>query len=91
MIDQQHGSQKHILNTTRCFTETRKQVEAVSLCAEAGKSPIATYLNSGLGYIEMQLLVTLQSRPVKMSGHCKAMPGRVGGKENQQVDNRFPR
>lgn len=52
---------------------------------------MATNLNSGLGYIEMELLVILQSRPVKMPGHCKAMPGGVGGKENQQVYNRFPR
>lgn len=31
MIDRQHGSQKHTLNATRCFTEDRKQVEAVSV------------------------------------------------------------
>lgn len=52
---------------------------------------MASNFNFGLGNREMELLVILQSRTVKMPGHCKAMPGGVGGKENQQVDNRFPR
>lgn len=31
------------------------------VCGEAGKGPIATNLNSGLGYMEIDLSVNLQS------------------------------